>query len=157
MAENDNMKEINQQLKDLLGTMNSETRKSREEFALREEEYKAKIAELSRALILQEKKMIDKVIEGIDIKHQTFNQRGIDDDVMARIQEESSKMRSKRREIMEQLDDSVDAKRASERRKSIRKNQSGALPDVRTSQFGKEKAPILADIDLNYGDDFEDI
>lgn len=153
------MREINQQLKDLISTMNSETRKSREEFALREEEHKAKIAELSRALILQEKKMIDKVIEGIDIKHQTFNQRGIEDEMMARIQEESNKMRGKRREILEQLEESGEGgRRGSEMGKSLKKDKASTLPDLKTSQFGKEKAPVLAqDIDLNYGDEFEDI
>ena len=95
------MKDLNSQLRDLLSTYNHESKKLREDFERRELEYQNKISELNKALILQEKKMVDKVIESIEMKHQSYNQKNVEFDFMAKMDEEYDKLKSKRKEISE--------------------------------------------------------
>lgn len=105
MADTQNLKDLNSQLKDLLATYNNEAKKLREDFERREMDYQNKIAELNKALILQEKKMVDKVIESIDMKHQSYHNKNVEFDYMAKMDEEYDKLRQKRKEISEKLKD----------------------------------------------------
>jgi hypothetical protein len=90
---------MNEQLKDLLKTYNLETKKLRDDFEQREQEAKAKVAELSRALILQEKKLIERMIEGLDSKHQMFNADRFEFDVLGKMDEEFDDMKKKRQQL----------------------------------------------------------
>lgn len=103
LSDNQNLKELNSQLKELLATYNNEAKKLREDFERRELDYQTKVAELNKALILQEKKMVDKVIEGIDMKHQSYHNKHVEFDFMAKMDEEYEKLRHKRREINDKL------------------------------------------------------
>lgn len=99
MADTQNLKDLNSQLKDLLATYNNEAKKLREDFERREMDYQNKIAELNKALILQEKKMVDKVIESIDMKHQSYHNKNVEFDYMAKMDEEYDKLRQKERKF----------------------------------------------------------
>lgn len=103
LADNQNLKDLNVQLKELLATYNNEAKKLREDFERRELDYQNKVAELNKALILQEKKMVDKVIESIDMKHQSYHQKNVEFDYMAKMDEEYEKLRHKRKEISDKL------------------------------------------------------
>ncbi len=89
---------MNEQLKDLLKTYNLETKKLREDFELREQEMKAKVGDLSRALILQEKKLIERMIEGLDSKHQMYNADRFEFDVLAKMDDEFEDLKRKRQQ-----------------------------------------------------------
>lgn len=105
MAENQNLKDLNNQLRDLLSTYNAESKKLREDFERRELDYQNKVAELNKALILQEKKMVDKVIESIEMKHQSYHGRGTEFEYMNRMDEEFDKLKNKRKEITKNLEE----------------------------------------------------
>lgn len=105
LADNQNLKDLNSQLKELLATYNNEAKKLREDFERRELDYQGKIAELNKALILQEKKMVDKVIESIDMKYQTYHNKDAEFDFVAKMDEEYDKLRNKRKEISGKLQD----------------------------------------------------
>ena len=99
LGENQSLKDMNEQLKDLLQTYNLETKKLRADFEQRELEMKAKVAELSRALILQEKKLVERVIEGLDSKHQMYNADRFEFDVLGKMDEEFDDLKRKRQQI----------------------------------------------------------
>lgn len=105
MVDNQNLKDLNTQHKELLATYNNEAKKLRDDFQRREIEYQNKVAELNKALILQEKKMVDKVIESIDMKHQSYHNKHVEFDYMAKMDEEYDKLKQKRKEITEKLKD----------------------------------------------------
>jgi|JFJP01.1.fsa_nt_gi hypothetical protein len=90
---------MNDQLKDLLKTYNLETKKLRDDFEHREQEMKAKVAELSRTLILQEKKLIERMIEGLDSKHQMYNADRFEFDVLGKMDQEFDDMKHKRKQL----------------------------------------------------------
>lgn len=99
------MKDMNNQLRDLLATYNAESKKLRDDYERREIDYQTKIAELNKALILQEKKMVDKVIESIEMKHQSYHGKGAEFDYMNKMDEEYEKLRNKRKDITKTLED----------------------------------------------------
>lgn len=91
-------------MRDLLNTYNNEGKKLRVDFERREEEYERKIADLNKALLLQEKKMVDKVIESIDFKHNAYLGRAEQSEFLGRLDKDFEAIRNKRREIQEQID-----------------------------------------------------
>lgn len=94
---------MNNQLRDLLETYNTESKKLRDNYEKREVEYQTKISELNKLLILQEKKMVDKVIESIEMKHQAYHGKGVEFDYMNKMDEEYEKLRNKRKDIASKL------------------------------------------------------
>lgn len=107
-AENQSLKDMNEQLKDLLRTHNEENRKLRADFEERENELKGKIGELSRALILNEKKLVERVIEGIDSKHQVFHGNRFEFDVMGKMDKEYEDLQKNRMKITEEIKNKSD-------------------------------------------------
>jgi hypothetical protein len=91
-------------LRDLLNTYNNEGKKLRADFDRREEEYEKKIAELNKALLLQEKRMVDKVIESIDFKHNAYLGRAEESEFIGRLDRDFEAMRVKRKEIQEKME-----------------------------------------------------
>lgn len=100
--ENQQLRDINEQLKDLLSTYNNETRKMREDYERKDAEFRNREAELKRALVAQEKKMVDKVMESIDYRQQGYN-KASDFDVVGKMSKEFDLLRQKREEIAAQL------------------------------------------------------
>jgi hypothetical protein len=170
-----NQKELNSQLKDMLNTMNGESRKIREESERRETELRGKINELSKALILQEKKMVDKVIESIDNKHtyaMTGNAAfGDPTSLLNQFDQELENMKMKRRELEQVMDTpSIIPEPAS--KTSIQGPPSLSKPAVvqrRVEEKPVQPTPkqaggqssvgkqISKQIEEDYMDDFEDI
>lgn len=95
---------MNGQLRDLLNTYNNESKKLRNDYEKKEEDYERKIAELNKALLLQEKRMVDKVIESIDFKHNAYLGRAAESEFIGRLDKDFEAMRQKRKEMHQQME-----------------------------------------------------
>ena len=88
----------------MLNTYNNESKKLRSDYEKKEEDYERKIAELNKALLLQEKRMVDKVIESIDFKHNAYLGRAAESEFIGRLDKDFEAMRQKRKEIHQQME-----------------------------------------------------
>ncbi len=135
--ENDQLRDLNQQLKELLETYNNETKRLRLDFEHREAQFKAREADLKTALVAQEKKMVEKVLEGIEYKQQGYTNPGFD--FVGKMDKDFEELRQKRREIAEQINN-PDAEKVSD--PSINRFQNPVAPPVDQTQNIKPATPV---------------
>ena len=98
IQENQQLKDMNQQLRELTDTYNNESRSRRIDFDKREAEFREREAELKKALIAQEKKTVDKVLESIEYRHQGFTKQA-EFDLCGKMSQELDKFQNKKKEL----------------------------------------------------------
>lgn len=153
ITENENSKDMNNQLKDLLKTYTDEINRQKSDFNYKEDDLHRQIKDLRMALANQERKMIDNVIEGIDMKHQQFNHQS--DDWMAQMDREVDRMKDNRKKLQQALDQDE----GFEARKSgvTEENQRESLPLKKEPSGERKTKGLAAEIDKDeYLADFDE-